>query len=186
MEVGDKVLILPKGREKDLNADEVMMPISQHELNERKITKGDLVLLGVDGYNISNQLYVVSGILTSKDFPKGTIADGQCIIHLDCIPNTIVQNGFTINNAIRKKGTIMEYINPWKEVVTAILIYDLECKKYRWLRNSWSDAIETYWADKDTANRVLNFFQCRINVDQFKDFTDKYGAIWFKDRNPKK
>lgn len=165
MKDDDNVLMLPKGREKDLYADEVIMSVSQHELNERKITKGDLILLGVNGYNVSNQPHFVNGILTSKDFPKGTITDGQCIIHVKSIPNTIVRSGFAIDDA------------SWKENLTAILVYGFDNKEYKWVGNP---------TDKVMADRVLHFFQRNLNGVLFKDFTDKYGAIWFKDKKPEK
>ena len=165
MEVGDKVLILPKGREKDLNADEVIMPVSQRELNERKITEGDLVLLGMDGHNVSNQLRFVNSILTAKDFPKGTIAEGQCIVHVKSVPNAIVQSAFAIDDA------------SWKDALTAVLVYGFTTEKYKWIG---------YPNDKSKADKVLSFFQYHVNGYLFKDFTDKYGAIWFKDKNPKK
>lgn len=157
----DYILMLPKGRKKDLYADEVIISVSQHELNVRKITKGDLILLGIDEYNVSNQPHFVNDILTSKDFPKGTITDGQCIIHVKSIPNTIVQSGFAIDNA------------SWKDALTAILVYGFDTKEYKWVGNP---------ADKVMADRVLHFFQRNLNGVLFKDFTDKYGAIWFKDK----
>lgn len=165
MEYGDKVLILPKGREHDLDDEEVIMSISEQELDERVIFKGDLVLLGMDEYNISNQLRFVRNILTSEDFPKGTIAEGQCIIHVESILNTTVQN-----------GSVLDYDDLWKEALTAILVYGFDTKKYKWIG---------YPNDKPMANRVLNFFQRHVRECQFKDFTDKYGAIWFKEKSLK-
>lgn len=161
MKGSDNILILPDGRENDLYADEVIMPISQRELNERKIAQGDLVLLGVDGYNVHNQLRFVNSILTSKDFPKGTIAEGQCIVHVKSIPNAIVQSGFGIDDA------------SWKDALTAILVYGFVTKKYKWIG---------YPTDKSKADKVLSFFQYNVNGDLFKEFTDKYGAIWMKEK----
>lgn len=161
MKDGDNVLILPKERKKDLYTDEVIMPVSQDELNVRKITKGGLILLGMNEYNISNQPRFVNDILTSEDFPKGTIAEGQCIVHVKSIPNAIVRSGFAIDDA------------SWKDALTAILVYGFKTKEYRWLGNP---------TDKVMADRVLNFFQRNLDGHLFKDFTDKYGAIWFKDK----
>lgn len=162
MKGSDNVLTLPHGRENDLYDNDVIIPISQHELNERKIFKDDLVLLRMDGCSAHNQLRFVRNILTSEDFPKGTIAEGQCIVHVKSIPNAIVRSGFAIDDA------------SWKDALTAILVYGFDTKKYKWIG---------YPNDKTKADKVLSFFQYNVNGYLFKDFTDKYGAIWFKEES---
>lgn len=162
MKGSDNILTLPDGMENDLYDNDVIIPVSQHELEERKITQGDLVLLGMDGHNVSNQLRFVNSILTSKDFPKGIIAEGQCIVHVKSIPNAIVRSGFAIDDA------------SWKDALTAILVYGFDTKKYKWIG---------YPNDKSKADKVLSFFQYHVNGYLFKDFTDKYGAIWFKEES---
>lgn len=161
MKGNNSVLVLPDGMEDNIYDDEVIMPISQRELDEKKIIKGDLVLLGMDGHNVSNQLRFVNSILTSKDFPKGTIAEGQCIVHVKSVPNAVVRSGFTIDDV------------SWKDALTAILVYGLATNKYKWIG---------YPIDKSKADKVLSFFQKNVNGYLFGDFTDKYGAIWFKEK----
>lgn len=162
MKGNDNILVLPAGREYDLYANEVIIPVSQRELDEKKITEGDLVLLGTEGRNASDQLRFVNSILTPKYFPKGTIAEGQCIVHVKAIPNAIVRSGFAIDDA------------SWKDALTAVLVYGLTTKKYKWIG---------YPADKLKADKVLCLLQQHVNGWRFKDFTDKYGAIWFKEES---
>lgn len=171
MKSSDWVLILPKVMEKDLYKGEVIMSVSQHELNVRKITKGGLILLGMDEHNTSNQLHFVNDILTSKDFPEGVIADGQCIIHVESLPNTIVQNRCVTHDEPRKKRAIWNYIVPLTKDkdLTAILVYDLKVKQYRWVGHPH---------DAFRANSLLKFFQRNISRDLFEDFIDHHGAIW--------